>query len=119
MIVWRQLKHPNILPFYGLYEGGFSSRFAMVSAWRENGDIVKYLKNYPEADRFEIVSVHILSSFAGTDIWQSRQLAHGLKAMHENCPPVYHGDLKAVRLSLYLQKTCRKDNSFAGKCARR
>ncbi|KAG6808483.1 hypothetical protein H0H92_003986 [Tricholoma furcatifolium] len=44
--------HPNILPFLGVHrEGNIQS---LVYLWMENGDLVSYLKRYPDADRLQL-----------------------------------------------------------------
>ena len=42
---WRQLSHPNVLPFYGVYfmKGTRETRFCLVSPWMENGNVVEFL----------------------------------------------------------------------------
>jgi Protein tyrosine and serine/threonine kinase len=44
-MTWRQLSHPNVLPFYGIYflEDTLETRFCLVSPWMENGNIVEFL----------------------------------------------------------------------------
>jgi Protein tyrosine and serine/threonine kinase len=44
-ITWRQLSHPNVLPFYGVYflDDSLEIRFCLVSPWMENGNIVEFL----------------------------------------------------------------------------
>ena len=44
-ITWRQLSHPNVLPFYGVHflEDPLENRFSLVSPWMENGNIVEFL----------------------------------------------------------------------------
>ncbi|KAJ7768223.1 kinase-like domain-containing protein, partial [Mycena metata] len=44
-LVWRQLCHPNLLPFFGLYY--FDTRLCLVSPWMENGNIMQFLKREP------------------------------------------------------------------------
>ncbi|KAJ7698232.1 hypothetical protein B0H16DRAFT_1484510 [Mycena metata] len=41
-LIWRQLSHPNLLPFFGLYY--FQQRLCLVSPWMENGHIRVFLK---------------------------------------------------------------------------
>ncbi|KAG6917356.1 hypothetical protein DXG01_002821 [Tephrocybe rancida] len=41
-ILWSQLSHPNVLPFYGLHV--FRSQLAIISPWAENGSIMEFLK---------------------------------------------------------------------------
>ncbi|KAG6865044.1 hypothetical protein C0991_005537, partial [Blastosporella zonata] len=40
-ILWSQLSHPNVLPFYGLYL--FRSQLSFISPYAENGNIMEYL----------------------------------------------------------------------------
>lgn len=56
-MIWRQLDHPNILPFYGVCKDEFAPRFAMVSPWMEGGDLPSYLKQNEYADRVTIVGL--------------------------------------------------------------
>ncbi|GLB39671.1 putative protein tyrosine kinase [Lyophyllum shimeji] len=45
---WRQLCHPYILSFLGVYQWpGSSYRLCLVSPWMKNGNIVQYLKRNP------------------------------------------------------------------------
>ncbi|KAF9439466.1 kinase-like protein, partial [Macrolepiota fuliginosa MF-IS2] len=47
-----QLRHPNILPFYGACcLPAFPSRLALVFPWMENGDLVTFLQNHPAMRR--------------------------------------------------------------------
>ncbi|KAJ7738433.1 hypothetical protein B0H14DRAFT_2407896, partial [Mycena olivaceomarginata] len=34
-LIWRQLSHPNLLPFFGVYT--LESRLCLVSPWMDNG----------------------------------------------------------------------------------
>jgi len=57
VLVWRQLRHPNILPFIGANLELFEPRFCFISPWMNNGDIMSYLKQHPDHDRFKTVSI--------------------------------------------------------------
>ncbi|KAL0058747.1 Rho guanine nucleotide exchange factor [Marasmius tenuissimus] len=47
-IVWKQLDHPNILPFLGIYYlDDTRQRICLVSPWQERGNLVDYLKDTP------------------------------------------------------------------------
>ncbi|KAG6890166.1 hypothetical protein C0995_010870 [Termitomyces sp. Mi166 len=59
-ILWAQLSHPNILPFYGLVEHG--SRLSFVSRWATNGNLEDYLAHTPGANRLLLLNVLIDSS---------------------------------------------------------
>jgi serine/threonine protein kinase len=56
-VLWRQLSHPNVLPFYGVYHWDQNrSRVCLISPWMSNGNIVQYLEDYPHANRINLVS---------------------------------------------------------------
>jgi serine/threonine protein kinase len=56
-VLWGQLRHPNVLPFYGVYRLDDShGRICLVSPWMENGTIVEYLRNNPNENRLLLVS---------------------------------------------------------------
>jgi serine/threonine protein kinase len=63
-ILWGQLSHPNILPFYGFVR--FRSRICLVSPWFHNGHVNQYLERNPNADRTLLVSV--ASLFLAVDL---------------------------------------------------
>ena len=53
-LLWRQLNHPNVLPFYGLYDmsSGAQRIPCLVSPWMDQGNVVQYLKaNAASANR--------------------------------------------------------------------
>ncbi|KAJ7306663.1 kinase-like domain-containing protein [Mycena albidolilacea] len=78
-LIWRQLSHPNLLPFFGLYylEGGL----CLVSPWMENGHLIQFLKNAsPDTDRLSLIL----------------DVAMGLEYLHT--VKLVHGDLKAVNI---------------------
>jgi Protein tyrosine and serine/threonine kinase len=62
-ITWRQLSHPNILPFYGVYflDDSLDVRFCLVSPWMENGNMVEFLdrrnRMAPNTDTTNCVSL--------------------------------------------------------------
>jgi Protein tyrosine and serine/threonine kinase len=62
-ITWRQLSHPNVLPFYGVYflDDTLDIRFCLVSPWMENGNIVEFLdrrnRMAPNTDTTNCVSL--------------------------------------------------------------
>lgn len=52
--VWRNLTHPFILPFLGIFI--YQGYFYLVSPFVENGALPSYLAKHPEADRPRLVS---------------------------------------------------------------
>lgn len=52
-VIWRHLRHPNILPLTGVTIG--SERCSMVSDWMENGTIKQFIEMNPDANRIELV----------------------------------------------------------------
>ncbi|KAJ7803305.1 kinase-like domain-containing protein, partial [Mycena leptocephala] len=77
-LIWRQLCHPNLLPFFGLYY--LDNRLCLVSPWMENGNVTEFLNNEPNANRLSLIL----------------DVALGLKYLHEQ--NVVHGDLKAINI---------------------
>ncbi|KAJ7885887.1 kinase-like domain-containing protein [Mycena olivaceomarginata] len=81
-LIWRQLAHPNVLPFFGVYfpqEAG--SRLCLVSPWMENGNVSSYLKRDPAGcNRLTLV----------LDVALGLEYLHGLNLVH--------GDLKGLNV---------------------
>ncbi|KAJ7843299.1 kinase-like domain-containing protein [Mycena leptocephala] len=75
-LIWRQLCHPNLLPFFGLYY--FQGRLCLVSPWMENGHIRAFLKK-ETYDTDSLLSLIL-------------DIALGLEYLHDKS--VVHGDLK-------------------------
>ncbi|KAF9060402.1 hypothetical protein BDP27DRAFT_1301860 [Rhodocollybia butyracea] len=79
-LLWRQLRHPNVLPFFGVNTTLFG--FCLVSPWMSNGDIVMYLKNHPDHNRRSVIM----------------EIADGLNYLHSLKPPVVHGDVRGANI---------------------
>ncbi|KAJ7983214.1 kinase-like domain-containing protein [Mycena polygramma] len=79
-IIWRQLSHPNLLPFFGLYY--HDGRLCLVSPWMENGDIRTFLNE----------SICNIDSRVSSIL----DVALGLKHLHGK--HVIHGDLKTANI---------------------
>ncbi len=54
-LVWRQLRHPNVLPFLGISKELFTPRYCLISPWMVNGDVMSYLEAHPDHDRLTSV----------------------------------------------------------------
>jgi hypothetical protein len=69
-VTWRQLSHPNVLPFYGIHHlDDNPSRVSLVSPWMGNGRVTQFLKSFPTTDR-----VHLVSNDSGHEDLFSSQL---------------------------------------------
>ncbi|KAJ8077648.1 hypothetical protein PM082_002081 [Marasmius tenuissimus] len=82
-IVWQQLRHPNLLPFVGMYYLGESQgQLCLVSPWMEQGNLVTFLKNAPpeRVDRMQLAY----------DVASGLVHLHGMK--------IVHGDMKGVNV---------------------
>ncbi|KAJ7020294.1 kinase-like domain-containing protein [Mycena alexandri] len=78
-LLWRQLNHPNVLPFFGLYY--LEKRLCLISPWMANGNIFEYLRK-------RRLSVNRLSFVL--------DVALGVEYLHNN--HVVHGDLKSANI---------------------
>ncbi|KAF9246534.1 kinase-like protein [Melanogaster broomeanus] len=75
-ILWSTLKHRNITPFLGIVKES-PLDIGLVSEFFKNGNIKHYLKN-----------VNRRADLRALDI------ARGLRFIHGQEPPIFHGDLK-------------------------
>ena len=58
-VTWRQISHPNVLPFYGAYhlEDAEPPRLCLAMPWMEHGDMVHFLAEVaPDTDCVLLVS---------------------------------------------------------------
>ncbi|KAJ7679251.1 kinase-like domain-containing protein [Mycena polygramma] len=79
-LIWRQLYHPNLLPFFGLYY--LDHRLCLVAPWMEGGHIRAFLKR-ETCDTSRRVSFIL-------------DVALGLEYLHEQ--NVVHADLKGENI---------------------
>ena len=60
-IFWKQLKHRNLLPLYGIRAGitltGIEyQHLCLISPWMKNGNVRAFVRNNPTFNRFNLVS---------------------------------------------------------------
>ncbi|KAF7326860.1 Kinase-like protein [Mycena venus] len=72
-LVWKELRHPHILPFLGIDRDSFPSALCMVSPWMEHGTVLNYLKNYGHAN----VDKLLYEIAQGLEYLHSRDIVHG------------------------------------------
>ncbi|TDL17541.1 kinase-like protein [Rickenella mellea] len=82
-VIWRQLKHPNILPFYGVFKGDEDfDRLCLVSPWMDAGNIMEYIDRRTDCNRITLLA----------------DVSSGLEYLHNFKPAVIHGDLKGANI---------------------
>ncbi|KAF5358869.1 hypothetical protein D9757_012308 [Collybiopsis confluens] len=89
-LVWRQLRHPNILPLLGVNIDLFSPSFCLVSPWMENKDVITHLNQNPDHSLYAVLS----------------EVAAGLRYMHSIVPPLVHGDIKGANILVTDDRRC-------------
>ncbi|KAG6805343.1 hypothetical protein H0H92_015778, partial [Tricholoma furcatifolium] len=72
------LRHPNIVPFLGVYFQG--NKPSLVFLWMEHGDLMSYLKEYPLSNRVQLLF----------------DVALGVGYLHDRS--IVHGDIKGVNI---------------------
>ncbi|KAG6808307.1 hypothetical protein H0H92_004573 [Tricholoma furcatifolium] len=77
-VLWQQLRHPNLVPFYGIYR--YRGRISLVSPWMAYGNIEEYLQCQSTSNRVVL----------------AYDVAQGLEFLHEN--KIIHGDLKGKNI---------------------
>jgi serine/threonine protein kinase len=95
-IIWRYLRHPNILPFFGINKTAFPGETCFVSPFIAHGNLTDFLKENPDQDRLPLVSSHDANLCYKR--WHQSpklsQIAKGLHYLHST--HICHGDVKAV-----------------------
>ncbi|KZT59636.1 kinase-like protein [Calocera cornea HHB12733] len=82
--IWSMLQHDNLLHLLGISTKWGIQELCMVSPWQSNGTAMSYLEqNWQDNDEgYDLVSKLILG------------IAYGLDYLHNQNPPVVHGDIK-------------------------
>jgi len=97
-VTWRQLSHPNVLPFYGVYQLARNPpRVCLVCPWMENGNLAWFLADQvPDIDCVPL----------------SLDVALGMEYLHGE--GIIHGDLKAVNILVSpSRRACLSDFGLA------
>lgn len=83
--MWMHLRHPYVLPFLGIDQRTFKYSFCLVSPWLPNGNVMKYMEEWGEADNIPYLK------------WV-KQGAEGVRYLHGE--DIVHGDLKGVSVTI-------------------
>ncbi|KAH7340115.1 kinase-like domain-containing protein [Rhizoctonia solani] len=78
LYVWSKCNHPNVLELIGVTH--YRGQVAMVSPWMENGDLLTFLRLYPNADRHDLCV----------------QITDGVAYLHSQ--EIVHGDIKGANV---------------------
>jgi serine/threonine protein kinase len=57
VLLWKELDHPNILPFLGVDMTLRHPSCCLVSPWMKNGSVLAFIKAHPDSDRLSLVCV--------------------------------------------------------------
>ncbi|KAH8107749.1 kinase-like domain-containing protein, partial [Cristinia sonorae] len=80
LLKWRQLRHPNVLPFLGVDQQKCAPRLAMISPWIKNGTAREMIEKMERPPIMQWV----------------REVAEGLEYLHDEM--VVHGDLRGANI---------------------
>jgi hypothetical protein len=98
-VIWRQISHPNILPFCGVYRlTGKARRHCLVAPWMENGNVVEFLRKKPSTNCVPL----------------ALDIALGLEYLHNWKPTIVHRDLKGYNVLITKsERACLADFGLA------
>ncbi|KAF9033967.1 kinase-like protein [Hymenopellis radicata] len=81
-LVWRQLRHPNVLGFLGVNADLFTPSFCLISPWMANGNIMAFLQMHPEHNRAHSVL----------------EIVEGVEYLHSLDPQIVHADIRGANI---------------------
>ncbi|KIY64594.1 kinase-like protein [Cylindrobasidium torrendii FP15055 ss-10] len=96
-LLWRQLKHSNILTCYGVNEiwiRGHSS-LCLIFPWVPNGDLRHYIQDkvpFGENDSFPLQAL--------------KDIVCGLEYLHGHDPPIVHADIRCANVLVMDDLSC-------------
>jgi len=97
-VVWSHLRHPNVLPFYGVFQEG-DTKLCLVSPYLENGNIRSYIQQNSKDVNRALLAL---------------DAARGLEFLHTHNPKIIHADIKGVNVLISDSgRACLADFGFA------
>ncbi|KLO15195.1 kinase-like protein, partial [Schizopora paradoxa] len=89
VLLWRQLHHPNILEFLGIWKDS-STLPAIVSAWMENGNVTQFCQTLRRPIPFQDCK-QLKYRLLG-------QVARALDYLHTHTPVIVHQDVRCANI---------------------
>ncbi|KAK1227756.1 Homeobox protein tos8 [Marasmius sp. AFHP31] len=109
VLIWRQLRHPNIHHFLGVVNELFQPSYCIISPWMSNGDVMSYCRRHNSSLDAKVALI--------------QEMCEGLRYLHEHSPPIVHSDIKGANILVSDDGHCRisdfglstiEDDSSAG-----
>ncbi|KAL0059509.1 Homeobox protein tos8 [Marasmius tenuissimus] len=93
VLIWRQLRHPNIHQFLGVTNELFQPSYCIVSPWMTNGDVTSYCRER--------------NSGLNMKLRMMQEMCEGIRYLHEHDPPIVHSDIKGINILVSDDEHCR------------
>ncbi|KAJ8081020.1 Homeobox protein tos8 [Marasmius tenuissimus] len=93
VLIWRQLRHPNVHEFLGVTSELFKPSYCIVSPWMANGDVMSYCRQR--------------NSSLDVKVAMMQESCEGLRYLHEYNPPIVHSDIKSMNILVSDDGHCR------------
>ncbi|KAK0188288.1 kinase-like domain-containing protein [Armillaria mellea] len=90
VLVWRNLNHPNVVPFIGINDDLFYPSFCLISPWMNDGNLISFLAKNPGHNRVQCI----------------KEVANGLHYLHSHEPQVIHADIRGANILVTSDRHC-------------
>ncbi|KAJ7585035.1 hypothetical protein C8J56DRAFT_1027479 [Mycena floridula] len=89
-LVWKQLDHPNLLPFLGVSMDLFAPSLCLVSPWLSKGNLMEYIKRHPNFNRLDAII----------------DIASAMQYLHQHTPSIIHSDIRGANVLVMDNLRC-------------